>query len=153
MILVHPQSQQILQHAECTQIIWDIIVLFQVLKIGNESIPNLEPILGTLKILHELWKYIDSSQVSAECAHCILLSKHRAITCLEQLHSIYQGHQLQLPDVLALSEDDIRTTKPIIEGSWAMDRVNRLTVVRIWRELCKVGDVAKLAKAVQEFWT
>ena len=141
-----------LQHAECTEIVYGIIAQFQLLSIGNESISKLKYILDKLIILQSLWKYIDSSHISPQCAYSILLSKHRVITRLEQLHKILQGYEIQLPEVLELSKDDIRTTRPIIEGLWAMDQVDSPKIVRIWQELCAAVRIAKLAHAVQEYW-
>jgi len=128
MILSHLlDSKQILDHVECTKTIWAISTKFQRLGIGYESISQLNSLLGILKFLYRLWKDIDCSQIGAESAYVVLMSKNRAITLLEQLHKSFQGQQVQLSEPLKLSEDDIRTTSPIIDGSWAAE----------WMEICE----------------
>jgi hypothetical protein len=132
------------EREECTQLFKNIVEALWV-RLNQD-------LQWTTDTLHDSFKTLDSSKLSATAKHDVWLAKNRAITYLIYLDKIFKGDHVDLPKELHLSEDDILTDCPAIEGSYGVPSIDNVKFAWINRKLGRIVKLMELVHVVHAFY-
>ena len=115
------------------------------------TLPGLESVLEEFYDLGMIFTRITRRVLSKQAKLDANRLASRSIDCIVRLHAVLRGEMASALDA-ELSEDDILTTKPVIEGPWNASKLACPRINGIGEELINIRQWADIILIVQNLW-